>query len=433
MIIADSKYGVYSGRDAAKGINQAIQDALESGVKTVKIPAGNYYLEEPINIFNKEGFACLNLIGDSSWLDWTLGTQLNMTYNEGYGIGVQLGKGVRISGVSVKGRFNPNLKDFYHQSFDDFSDPNIKDDHYYPYAAISIDPFNTGGGGSTGTIIDNVRLFNTCVGVASSPNGGTRNAELTIIEKAQFGYNKVSVSTSHDQERNCVIRDAFAWEAVHTFFASNRYGVGIGGSWTLENINIAGMVNTFIEWRARGYFNLTLKNINTESLGRFGVIDGKATVSDCEIGFVHPSSVYDAYQVEAMGGVVFKDSKLRYYGQMVPVNVKGNATFINCDFEKAPFYGLDPYYSGNGGMKPTFKDCYVNEKLYNGAEPEFHDLQRQWITKGKSKINGGEVGNQVIYMLEEPPYGYFNCGMITEDGVLDYCPVDGYYYLLAIK
>jgi hypothetical protein len=433
VIIADETYGVIDGQHSAKGINKAIQEAEALGVN-VMLPAGRFLLEEPILIHNNGRFARTSLIGQSTLMDWKQGTQLAMDYNSGYGIGIQLGKGVRIDGVSVVGKFAPNTSDFFRKKIEDFIDPKIVEDGYHPYSAITIDPINTGSnGGSTAVTIKNCRLFNTCAGVASSPNGGTRNAEMTTIENVQFGFNRVAVSASHDQERNCIIRDCFAWEAVHTFFSSHRYGVGIGGNWHIENINIAGDVNTFIEWNGIGRYMMTIEKINTERLGRFGFMKGHSIIRDSDISFVDPREYYGDWQVDLMHGVEVCNSKLRYYGHFIPVNIKGDATFNRCHFEVRPNYGLPPYYSG-GSRKPIFNDCFVNTLPWVQADPVGDYLGRRKVSKGKFKLEHQlRPKQQLIYELNTRPWGWMNLGIATGSDEVSYSEVEGDFNLIAIK
>jgi hypothetical protein len=422
---------VTPGTNITTAVNSAIQSAIASGEKVIVIPRGSYYIDQ-INIHNNGQFVeGLTLKGESSFMDWTKGTQLIMNGTSGYGINVQLGKGVTIDGFSIKGKFNPNTTDFFRKTFETFTDSSITDSNYAPYSAISIDYHNPGSNsGSTGTTIKNCRIFNTCAGVASSPNGTSRNAELTIIERCQFGYNKVAVSGSHDQERNCVIRDCFAWEDVHTFFSSHRYGVGIGGNWHIENINIAGRVNTFIEWNGLGRHPLFVRNINTESLGKFGYMIGYSKVSDSEIGFVTPASIYAKWHIEAKHGVEFHNCQVRHYGEFIPVNIKGDAKFYSCGFEKEPFYGYSPYYSGET-RKPKFVDCYVNGSDFVQNEPTGTYVGVNAVSVGTFTLTGQTPKKQVVYELPVAPYGWYSLGIVTANNTVSYSEVSGNYALIV--
>jgi hypothetical protein len=422
---------VAPGTNITTAVNAAIQAANASGEKVIVIPRGSYFIDQ-INIHNNSAFVeGLTLKGESSFMDWTKGTQLIMNGKSGYGINVQWGKGVTIDGFSIKGKFNPSNSDFYRKTFETYTDSTITDSTYTPYCGISIDYHTNGSNtGSTGTTIKNCRIFNTCAGVASSPNGVSRNAELTVIERCQFGFNKVAVAGSHDQERNCIVRDCFAWEDVLIFFSSHRYGVGIGGNWILDNNNIAGRVNTFIEWNGVGRHPMFVTRQNMESLGKFGYMIGYSKVSDSEIGFVNPASYYAKWHIEAKHGVEFHNCQARHYGEFIPINIKGDAKFYNCNFETEPFYGYSPYYSGET-RKPKFINCYVNGSDFVQNEPSGTYIGVKPVSVGAFTLSGVTPKKQVVYELPTPPYGWYSLGIVTANNTVSYSEIAGNYALIT--
>ena len=218
----------------------------------------------------------------------------------GFGIGIQGGKGVEIKQIKLVGAFNYKLKNaysFYNSILQNFTDGVCRDSQYSPYSAIVIDPFGpsvpTDGGfpgskdaygesikkyyrgqrnGSTGTVIEDCYLTNWVIGLITSPNGFTQNAELVLADKIQFGNMKICVAGCQDQEKMNRVSNVMEWGVVHTCFAAGLYGAGSIGNWNFDHWNIAGYTNQFVYDNEGGYYPSYYENIYAESLGKIGTI-----------------------------------------------------------------------------------------------------------------------------------------------------------------
>jgi hypothetical protein len=260
----------------AGAIQKSINTCIKNNLRTVFIPAGRYKISKPLLISSggiepvDGGFCTLELLGESSFWDSNMGSELYPDFKNTFAIGIKNGKGCKIRKLKIVGQFNPpntnDPKKFFNTSFEDFTDHACRDSRYSPYAAIVIDPFTNlptdplpaDGGypgltalygkaknfstqtGSTGTEIEELSIRGFVIGICSSPNGLTRNAEITLINKIQFENCKLAISGGQDQEKGNVISNIYCWGGTHTMFATGLYGsVRQAGNWNIEHANLA--------------------------------------------------------------------------------------------------------------------------------------------------------------------------------------------------
>ncbi len=379
------------GKDDWTAIQKAVDFCTSHADRysTVHLEPGLYLLSQPIILYHWNGssyaFHSTNLEGESSfWEASGSGTVLQCLFKDKFAIGVQLGKGNKISRIKIVGGFKPPFTDnihFYRSTFEEFRDPTCRDSNFSPYAGIVIDPFSNssaqvpadggypgygswyrGGGGvngSTGIAIEDVYINGFVVGICSSPNSYTRNAELTYINKIQFADTKLCISGSQEQEKGNVVSRLGCWGTVHTVFATGLYGAHTPGNWYIENANIAGYVNRLIYNPQGGYFASHFKNIFSEMLGRLGSIQSNtgATVETSELGFAYFSSDAGQYispQIEC-SGVTFIGCNIRMYGTFKPVTIRGTSTFTGCSFEAVPYIDYSNMFF------PSFVNCVISD------------------------------------------------------------------------
>ena len=142
--------------DDYNAIQKAITTCIRNNIKTVYFPAGHYNISKPLLIRGASGtkdndnngsraFCTLELLGQSTFWDSNMGSEIFPTFNDAFAIGIQNGKGCKIHKLRIAGLFRPpfgnNSKAFYGSSFDNFTDGKSRDSRYSPYAAIVIDPF----------------------------------------------------------------------------------------------------------------------------------------------------------------------------------------------------------------------------------------------------------------------------------------------------
>jgi hypothetical protein len=265
-----------------------------------------------------------------------------------------------------------------------FKDPTCRDTNFSPYSGIVIDPFSNnekqmpgdggypgyaawyrGNGsksGSTGISIEDVSINGFVVGICSSPNSFTRNAELTNINKIQFENTKLCISGSQDQEKGNIVTNLGCWGTTHTVFATGLYGDRTPGNWYIENCNIAGYVNRLVYNPQASYFGSHFRNIFCEMLGRFGTISSNqgTVVEASEFGFAYYSEHTGQYlspQVDCQG-VTFIGCNIRMYGTYKPVTLSGASVYSGCSFETLPFSDYTTQLS------PVFVECRVLDHSY---------------------------------------------------------------------
>ncbi len=174
------------------------------------------------------------------------------------------------------------------------------------------------------------------VGICSSPNGLTRNAEITIINKVQFSNCKLCISGGQDQEKGNVISNIYCWGGTHTIFGTDLYGSPrMAGNWNIDHVNIAGGVVRFIYNDQHGYFPSYISHVFAESLGSFGTFNSQLAceVSDCIFDFTYQSIAGVQTLLVANGpNVLFRSCNFRYYGQHTPLLMQANCVFEHCYF-----------------------------------------------------------------------------------------------------
>ncbi len=367
----------------------AIQKSLDMVVanpliKTVFIPEGSYIINNPLLIYSWNGTnyaqVCIRMEGETSfWQSSTGGSTITCNgFKNTFALGIQLGKGVEVKHLKFVGGFTPPFtggSNFYNCTFAAFTDGVSRDTANSPYSGIVVDPFysvvpsdggypgltsfyrGSGIGGSTGTIIEDVIITNFVCGFITSPNGQTANAELINITKIQFANCKACIVGCQAQEKLNVVNFAACWSGTHTFFYQGIYGAGTPGNWSLNGVNIAGALNTFINRNGGGYFPMYVRNVYAESLGTIGTWTSSQgdTLQDSIFDFVDLVT-YPEYPTNthlSSIGVTIKNCSFRYYGAFLPMVFNGGL-FEDCVFDQLPYGTTDMRncYCSNGGISP---------------------------------------------------------------------------------
>lgn len=352
--------------DDQAAIQKSINTCIKNNIKTVFVPAGKYKISQPLIILNAGTFCTLEILGESSFWDANTGSEIYPTFTNTFAIGIQNGKGCKIRKLKISGLFTPpnssDRKIFFNTSFEKFTDGVSRDSRFSPYAAIVIDPFTNlstdkmpaDGGypglasyyglfnnfssntGSTATEIQELSINNFVVGICSSPNGVTRNAEITLINKIQFENCKLCISGGQDQEKENVISNIYCWGGTHTIFGTDLYGgPRMAGNWNIDHANIAGGVVRFIYNDQHGYFPTYISHVFAESLGTWGTINSELAceISDCHIDFEYKSVAGEQTLITSWGeNIVYRSCNFRYYGEKTAMKIEGNAVFDHCYF-----------------------------------------------------------------------------------------------------
>jgi hypothetical protein len=448
-----------------KGIDSCIQN----NIPVYFIPAGRYICRKPLILQRwaesqhiYRAFS-LTILGTATFAGADgSGTILDFQgMKEGFGIGIQGGKGVELKGLKLIGGFNykfPGAYAFYNTDLGKFTDGICRDTRYSPYFAIVIDPFGPSvpgdGGypglslyyrgsnnGSTGTVIEDCYFTNWVGGIITSPNGQTDNADLTLGDRIQFGNMKICVAGCQAQEKMNRISNVMAWGVIHTCFATGVYGKGEPGNWYIDHWNIAGYTNQIAYNNQSGYFPSYFSEIFAESIARIGPIYSinGTTFSNSSINFAgyREAGSYSEGMISGYG-LTFSGCQLRIYGQYTPVTInslEGLIHFRDCSFDVVPFYPQTyPYgysdfqncvvgvHSGNilNPMGPLTVRPDVAVHTYGkisatAAKAVMLDQQTYRLSRGKSRIKTNSAVKMGEVIVASTDYvEYKIAGIVTE-------------------
>ncbi len=447
-----------------KGIDSCIQN----NIPVYFIPAGRYICRKPLILQHwseaqghYRAFS-LTIQGTSTFAGADgSGTILDFQgMKDGFGIGIQGGKGVEIKGMKLIGAWDykfPGAYAFYNTDLGKFTDGKCRDTRYSPHFAIAIDPFGPsvpadggypglsafykgGTNGSTGTVIEDCFFTNWVGGIITSPNGRTNNADITLGDKIQFGNMKVCVAGCQAQEKMNRISNVMAWGVIHTCFATGIYGKGEPGNWYLDHWNIAGYTNQIVYNNQSGYFPSYFSDIFAESVARIGTIYSMngTTFSNSSINFAgcKEAGSYSEGMISGYG-LTFSGCQLRIYGQFTPITIsslEGLIHFRDCAFDVVPFYPQTyPYgysdfqnctvgvHSGNilNPMGPLTVRPDVSVYTYGktsgtAAKAVPLDEQKYRLSKGNSRIKSNSVVKMGEVIVVSSDYvDYKIAGIVT--------------------
>ncbi|HEV3223935.1 MAG TPA: hypothetical protein VGZ90_13695 [Puia sp.] len=405
--------------------------ANQDVIKAVVCKSARYKCNNPILFYRFSGTnynaVTIDLIGQSSFWQGSGGTVFDFSGNsQGFGIGIQNGKGSRFIGLEVIGSFHPPALtgfNFFNCSFQNYTDGVTRDKPYSPNAGIVIDPFGPnipsdggypgysnfyrgGTGGSTGTEIIDCYISNFVAGLITSPNGQTSNAELLFVEKIQFENVKVCIVGCQAQEKVNKVSFVACWGNTHTFFMSGMgtggYGNTTPGNWYIENVNIAGSMVRFCAIGNGGYFPSYFKNIYIESCGQIGVATGSMpiTFEDCSIDLTYQASSA-IMDWQFTGTANFRNSSIRVYGGNYPVTLNGGS-YDHCYFETVPF-----------AVNASFRDCSqnigaTNPVLYpqQGVVSAYGNTSYYYVTGNSKRYIENKYGDLWTGLYEIGSKGY---------------------------
>ena len=329
-----------------KAINYLLINAANG--RTLYFPAGTYKISRPLMIARQSGGSyrqvSINLLGPASAKDLAVGVAcIAPSYNNTFAIGIQLGKGVLIKDLLIKGQFifpnrlNPIQVDTL--SFNEWTDGATRDNRVSPYAGIVIDPFSDGAvyakksdmypgleayylskmdrNGSTAVQVVECSIINFVVGVMITPSF-QQNGELIDVIDCDISNNKVAYAMGQAQSKECHVSRIKCWGNTHTIVDNVSYGnwQGDGAAVPMvDGMNIAGHAKQLCWVRAASFSGL-FRNVYAEGLFRVGYVGGFATISfeDCQIDFStqSPGLPYPDFYI-AGSGATFHDCMLRHY------------------------------------------------------------------------------------------------------------------------
>jgi hypothetical protein len=329
-----------------KGINYIINNP--TAARTLYFPPGTYRIGRPLIIARFTGAvyrqASINLLGPANAKDVAVGgATIVPAFNNTFAIGVQVGKGVEIRNLDIRGQFTfPNrlsADQVDTLAFNEWTDGSARDNRVSPYAGIVIDPFSDsnayahkedmypglhawcpggiGRGGSTAVQVIGCSITNFVVGVMITPSN-QQNGELIDVIDCDISGNKVGYAMGQAQSKECHVDRVKCWSPTHTLFDNVTYGFRHGDGAAVpmvDGVNIAGHVKQLCNIYAPS-FGGTFRNVYAEGLFRVGYAGGYATLSfeDCQLNFEteSPGKPYPDFFILG-SGVTFHNCMLRSY------------------------------------------------------------------------------------------------------------------------
>lgn len=366
-------------------------DAARTSATGIVTIERNYMIDRPLVVYNwtgKEyGQVSISIQGYATMWDVGNRSVIKATFKDAPILSIQKGKGVIIKGINFQGAGSDG-----------------RDSRYSPFAAICIDPFSgnlppDGGypslrswyrgsqtrSGSTGIRIEDCTFNGVTVGVITSPNGYTQNAEIITLENIRtYAVKYVLVGCQSQEKMNRVI-NLGSWGPTKCVFVFNRYGAQQPGNWYIDGVNIAGSVDSIIYRVSAGWGGMTMDHVFAEQItsvgfwyGGSGDVFSKSLINlkyPEELGYF-PENSFDAR------GLAIRDVNMRYYGKsetpmlvIQPAILEGGQAYVPVIKGR---YGWDT--TGNYRIKQTFlqsKEIVKNNKavvfLKKGAQVKAGD------------------------------------------------------------
>jgi len=422
-----------------KGIDYIVDNP--AAARTLYFPPGTYRIGRPLIIARFTGTvyrqASINLLGPASAKDIAVGgASIAPAFNNTFAIGIQMGKGVEIKNLGIRGQFTfPNRLNVIQVdtlSFNEWTDGSARQNPVSPYAGIVIDPFSDstayarredmypglhawcprgiGRGGSTAVQVIGCAITNFVVGMMITPSN-QQNGELVDMIDCDLSSNKVGYAMGQAQSKECHVDRLKCWGPTYTLFDNLTYGFRHGDGAAVpmvDGVNIAGHIKQLCYIYAPS-FGGTFRNVYAEGLFRVGYVGGFATVSfeDCQLNFESegPGKPYPDFFVLGFG-VTFHNCMLRSYTTRAGLRLMVSGTddhFEGGVMNEPPIaVNLD-----NNGIfpNPTFDhvQMYFNGGILGNGNPG-------WVSAA-SPIQGsdGRMPDPVYpgnsYLFRDPDYG----------------------------
>lgn len=313
-----------SGRgsvDDWPAIQKGIDYILSNGsvCRTLYFPAGIYRISRPLLIAKFTGTdfrqASITLEGPANSKDLAIGAAtITPTFNNTFAIGIQLGKGVLIKDLIIRGmfRFPERLNEIQVDTLaaGEWTDGSVRDNAVSPYAGIVIDPFSDSTayhsgedmypgfhaycvpgirrGGSTAVQIVGCSITDFIVGVMITASN-QQNGELIDVLDCDISNNKVAYAMGQAQSKECHVDRLKVWGNTHTVFDNMHYGIRHGDGAAVpmvDGVNIAGYCKQLCSILSSS-FSGVFRNVYAEGLFRVGYAGGAASLSfeDCQLDF----------------------------------------------------------------------------------------------------------------------------------------------------
>ena len=435
-IVSSADFGAVGDgiADDTAALQAAIDYSISVGCK-LKILSGIYKITSPLLIIKKVG-ATFEYVGADIEGERYIGTDgttgnytiIKPTFNDTFALGIQCGRGVKVTDIEFQGlnTFNLGLSANQHELMTNstYVVNGCRDSRYSPYSGICIDPFGYSippDGGypgfssyyiataneSSGCVFNGVSILNFVVAMMLSPNGTTSNCSEMSFYDLQLNWNKVGFSTTQSQSDNLNWVGGGNGGALYGF-DSQTYGQQQGHG--------PGIVGC-----AMGYgkylFNLTsefgnskvIKNIHAENFGGLGFFGHGASAGQQPLQFAgcefnnnanwRNSGIYVDHFIVTYAPLIFTGCNFTYpnglppYGPVRILKTKHvSITFDTCEIWGVLGEGTSNNYDMAVGLSNgnTFPNNYENFYFYGCSQ---NDGNRG----GNDGMNAFSIDNIEVY------------------------------------
>lgn len=356
-------------------IQRALREAISQDAypKAVFIPAGSYtctaglLCKKDSNADGQPEAFSLLIEGEGGVPYGLAGSSiLNFTHNDTFGIGIQLGKGIRIKKLMLDGMNNISFADpkaAFTSAESSYVINGCRDNSLSPYAGIAIDPFGPSSisagnrypgysaeyisghtqGGSTEIKVEDCRIQGFVTNAVLSPNGYTQNAEHVEFSRVWSDQCKVAFAIGQLQSRSVHIRDCISWGAVLRWIDGSSYGAGSGPMPYVHGGNIAGNLKYLIKCTGAATSVSSVIGLYAESLYSLGIVTcDSLSFIGCHFSWTPTSSTNASAHchLSSIGSVSFKSCFLNHSAN--PPSVKSlcfdvqRLSYDDCTFDTIP-------------------------------------------------------------------------------------------------
>jgi hypothetical protein len=419
---------------------QMLQGAIDFCINNpgyeLTLESGNYFITRPLiiaKISNGQYQQVSLAIRGSHYAKNTPGqytANIICVFTYGFGIGIQLGKGVEIRNISIQGQYTfPNSLNLLQLDTLSSAEWNkgVGSNPTSPYAGIVIDPFsdltnydsvhlmykglesyylfNMNRSGSTAINIAGCSIQNFLVGVMVTPSN-QQNAELINLSDSHIEKCKSAYAFTQAQSKTNIVYDLECWGFVRTVFDGNSYGFGHGDGATcpyVDIVNIAGGVYQILDAYSNT-FSISMSHIYAELLFRIGFTGGFAGAhfSDWQIDF-GSSSGFPSPDCWYFGtDITWDNCMLRVYGEDTRIILNGvNSVFNGGTMSSPPICRVDPQdnvWTVPQSHPPTFnhvRTYYYPNKWINSNDYDSVKLvsNKTVVHVDRSNFNGYFIGS----------------------------------------
>ena len=346
--------------------------AAAAGIGKIKIGTGDFHFDKGFVIRDTIGgaYSFLSLeIEGANYAYASLNkesTQFLINDGNTFGIGVELGRNVKISNIVFKGQaVSPSTFKTLIEGHDWTNGGVARDNRYSPHAAIVVDPFHTSvpigsrypdygtddydtynGGSNSGTSmlkIEGCSFLGFIVDIMVSPNGSTNNCDNITAVNCRSGGSKTFWATGQNQSRANSIVNCYNVGYLDRFIDGDMYGSQQGTAPIVFDCNIAAGVKTLFSFNG-GFTGVYFSHSYIESV--FSLGKGSTTVptvfNSTRVKFHIPTETFLPPYIFKGGMFSMEGGSLEY--------------FSNCTT-------LFPFGFSTGTNSPTFQNVLIEGGL----------------------------------------------------------------------